>query len=79
MSTINSTILSIMRRRHVKGLTVGEIDDLFQKRWPGMVLPLYSSVRARVYELVKSGKLQPAGVRKDSTTNRDAMTFTRPQ
>ena len=78
MSTISNQILSIMRRRQVKGLTVGEIfDRLCAQNWASV--PVYSSIRARVYELADSGKLTYSGVRKDSDTGRRASTYTRPQ
>ena len=75
MSTISNQILSIMRRRQVKGLTVGEIFDRLCNQSDFM--PVYSSVRARVYELADSGKLTFSGVRKDIETGRTASTHTR--
>jgi len=77
MSTINSTILSVMRRRQVKGLTVGEIYDRVSQQYSATV-PAYSTVRARVYELANSGKLYCSGDRKDTISGRFATTFVRP-
>jgi hypothetical protein len=77
-TTLSNTILSIMRRRHVKGLTVGEIFDRIYATG-GSTYPTYSSVRARVYELANDGKLYGNGVRKDTETGRTATTFVRPQ
>lgn len=78
MSTISNQILSIMRRRQVKGLTVGEIfDRLYDQGLNKGFSPVYSSIRARVYELANSGKLVYSGTRKDGETGRTASTFTR--
>lgn len=76
MSTLSNTILSIMRRRRVKGLTVGEIYD--RVATDGITSPSYNTVRARVYELARSGKLLRGEQRKDTESERFAATFTRP-
>ena len=78
MSTINSTILSILRRRRVKGLTVGEIYDRMLDVHT-MPMPEYSSVRARVYELEKSGKIYRGPPRPDEYSGVPSATFTRSQ
>ena len=78
-TTISNQILSVMRRRQVKGLTVGEIfDRVYASRGIGP-FPVYSSIRARVSELVDSGDLEISGDRKDDMSGRTALTYTRPQ
>jgi hypothetical protein len=72
--TLNSTILSVTRRTK-NGFTVGEIFDRIVNR--GGRVPLYSTVRARVYELANDNQLVSTGVRKDSSTGRTATTFRR--
>lgn len=78
--SINSVILSVTRRTK-KGLTVGEIFDRLENRYAknGKLFetPLYSSVRAQVARLAKSGKLQVVGARRDPLSNRNSATFRR--
>ncbi len=81
-TTIRSKILSIMRRRQYKGLTVGEIFDRLCQQAEvetdsAFSYVVYSSVRARVYELANDGKLAATGVRKDTETGRTATTYIR--
>jgi hypothetical protein len=85
MTTLNNTILSVTRRT-TKGFTVGEIYDRVVERYllpktgtlaPTSTPPPYNSVRARVYELARSGSLKTTGVRKDPVSDRTAKTFAR--
>lgn len=78
MSTLSNRILSVLRRRTTKGLTVGEIYDRVAVG-SGITGASYSSVRARVYELAKSGKLNRGETRRDTTSNYKSATFTRAQ
>ncbi len=76
-TTLNKTILSITRRTS-KGFTVGEIYDRVVNRLVAKgaldVAP-YNSVRARVYELARDGKLLTTGSRKDPVSLREAKVF----
>lgn len=83
-TTLNNTILSVTRRT-TKGFTVGEIYDRVIARYLANVsadgdtvnTPPYNSVRARVYELARTGSLQTTGHRKDPVSDRTAKTFAR--
>lgn len=77
-TTLSNTILSVTRRT-VKGFTVGEIFDRVAERAlvAGATVPLYNSVRARVYELASDGRLYANDTRKDSISGRTATTFVR--
>lgn len=76
-TTLNKTILSVIRRTS-KGFTVGEIYDRvitrFTSRGVFNIAP-YNSVRARVYELARDGKLLTTGSRKDPVSLREAKVF----
>lgn len=77
MSTLNSKILSVTRRTK-KGYTVGEIFDRLVNQYDNVYgRHPYNSVRARVYELARTGSLLSVGERKDSETGRTAKVFVR--
>jgi hypothetical protein len=76
--SLKNTILSITRRTK-RGFTVNEIFNRVNERFTasGQSTPLYSSVRARVYELANSGSLVSTSARADSSTGRTAKLFRR--
>lgn len=74
--SLKQTILSVTRRTK-NGFTVGEIFDRVESKLGIFNSPLYSTVRARVYELARSGELLAKGVRKDPASNFNATTFAR--
>lgn len=77
-TTINNTILSVTRRTK-KGFTVGEIFDRVVNRYvsKGLNPPLYNSVRARVSELARRGRLTSLPARPDVDSGRMSTTFVR--